>query len=179
MPRRPTPFHGALIALAILGVLGIVAVASGTRDTSINGRVLTRSVAGVNVSSLDGLVRPLAPPEGGTILIVSSTCGHCHELVSKLTQRNDGQPVPQLQVIAIEGAEAGKRMLDSLGFAADVAGPAGTAADFLQRVGIGGTPIIFRVDGEGTVRERDVGVLSDQKADEWLARMRTRPGETG
>ena len=173
-PRRLFVLYGVLAVIFVAGSAALI-VAAGSRQTSVNGRVLASSMAGVNVVNEAGAVRPLVPPGGGTVLVVSSRCIHCHTLLQRMARVAGARGLPSLRVLTLEGTSAGRRMLDSLGMAAEVVGPAESAHSFVRRVGIGGTPTLFQVDARGNVRERAVGVLSERRVREWVERVRSAP----
>lgn len=72
-----------------------------------------------------------------------------------------------LHVITIDGARAGKQLLDSVGIGAPVSEPISDPTTFAARMHITGTPLLLHVTSQGRVQQRVIGEISEAEADTW------------
>jgi hypothetical protein len=167
---------GAVVAtLAVAGLAGVTlwtASRSARAHRAAGPDVLP--LASLAVVDTGGRLEPLVPEGGGVVLVVSASCGHCHALLRQLAAIATDRSFTHLQVVTLEGAKAGRRLLDSLGLRAvdAVGGPAGQVGEFLRRTKTRSTPLLLYVGADGTVRDRTAGELSNAEALAWLDRMR-------
>jgi hypothetical protein len=161
--RRFTAF---ILFAACAGVVALTAAAN--RQHRDEGRPVDLSVSGIQVRGPGGAVRPLAPARGGVVLVLSTGCAHCHQLLRDWAAAAGPASSPGLHVIALEGADGGRRLLDSVGVAASVSGPAEEIQAFAARIGLTGTPLLLRVDARGRVLEKSVGVPSRDELAGWI-----------
>jgi len=158
-----------MLSVATAGIL-LLAAAAGRRGVTPSA---PRTLGGITVVDEAGRPRPLTPPGGGAVMIMSASCVHCHATLERLA-RAGGTQLPRLHMIALEGAAAGRHVLDSLGIAAPVSGPRGARTGLIRSLGVTGTPLTLRVGADGTVEASVAGEFSEAEARLWASTL-TRP----
>lgn len=119
---------------------------------------------------------PLAPKGAPAILMVNSrTCSFCRQSLKDIASLQGRDGVPMLRVVTLEGAEAGRTMLDSYGVhGAFSAGPDGQGDQVLLTFRIPGTPVFARTDSSGRIVETVPGYPGPEVLARWLPVMRGR-----
>jgi hypothetical protein len=169
MIRYQRAFAALFVVLLVGGLLALsVAVARGRQDVRQATSRLATSLAGVEVVDAAGRSQPIVP-DGGVVMVIASTCPHCHAVLARLAEVAGGEALPRLRVITLDGARRGQLLLDSLHIRAVALGPAGEAKALVERLGVSGTPSLFHADAAGKVRERTVGELSEVETRAWAA----------
>jgi hypothetical protein len=117
---------------------------------------------------------PLAPKGRPAILMVSSrTCSFCHQALKDIALLQGRDGVPMLRVVTLEGADAGRTMLATLGVhGAFSAGPDGESDQVLLTFRIPGTPVFARTDADGRIVETVPGYPGKDVIARWLPVMR-------
>jgi hypothetical protein len=164
---------GAL-ALALIGRIAIDRQSSpAASDDPAVGQARS-AVADLHVRDSAGALVPLAPRDGPAILMVNSkTCSFCRLALRDIGARQGRDGVPRLRVVTLEGAEAGRAMLNSFGVrGAFSAGPDGESDQVLLSFRIPGTPVFARTDGTGRIVETVPGYPGPEVLARWLPVMR-------
>lgn len=162
-------FRTTLVVVGLLGLsaFGALAAKQRTARQVVLARVAS-SLAGVRVADARGELRPVVPDGGGVVLVLSTTCPHCHAVVEALARRTGGARLPRLHVVALEGAAGGEKVIRDLGLDAPVGGAHPDVPAFMGRLGISGTPALFAVDSAGRVGKAVFGEVSDAEAAVWV-----------
>ena len=117
---------------------------------------------------------PLAPKGSAAILMVNSrTCSFCRQSLKDIASLQGRDGVPMLRVVTLEGAAAGRALLDSYGVrGAFSAGPDGESDQVLLTFRITGTPVFARTDASGRIVETVPGYPGPEVLARWLPVMR-------
>lgn len=166
---KPRSKRGMVLAIAAISVAGI----AGIGGSVVNGRsarysLEAYSLEGMLVQDTGGHPVPLCDGVDRVVLIVSTTCPHCHAVIAALALRAGRAHLPRLTVVALEGAQQGQAMVDSLGLGSTARGPSGGVTAFLHRSRIAATPVLLRLDARGYVRQTLSGEITAKEADEWV-----------
>ena len=113
---------------------------------------------------------PLAPKGSAAILMVNSrTCSFCRQSLKDIASLQGRDGVPMLRVVTLEGAAAGRALLDSYGVrGAFSAGPDGESDQVLLTFRIPGTPVFARTDASGRIVETVPGYPGPEVLARWL-----------
>jgi hypothetical protein len=161
---------GALLAIGALAFGGVwLRVLSNRASARWVHRDVKIALSALPLIDAAGAARSLTLPEGGVILLVSSTCVHCQALLSRLAAISDGQPVPRLVVLAVDAVKPVKDELVRLKLAVPAYGLANRRS--LRSVfGLRGVPGLVWVSGSGLVRQTVLGEVSAEEARTWCLR---------
>ena len=164
---------GAL-ALALIGRIAIDRQPSSVATDDPAVGQARSAVADLYVRDSAGALVPLAPRDGPAILMVNSkTCSFCRLALRDIAARQGRDGVPRLRVVTLEGAEAGRVMLNSFGVrGAFSGGPDGESDQVLLTFRIPGTPVFARTDGAGRIVETVPGYPGPEILARWLPVMR-------
>lgn len=134
------------------------------------------AVANLFVRDLSNARVTLAPEGVPAILMVNSkTCSFCRLALRDIGARQGRDGVPQLRVVTLEGAEAGRAMLETFGVrGAFSSGPDGEADQVLLSFRIPGTPVFARTDSAGRIVETVPGYPGPEVIARWLPVMQGR-----
>ncbi|MDZ7629856.1 MAG: hypothetical protein U5K74_00510 [Gemmatimonadaceae bacterium] len=164
---------GAL-ALALIGRVAIDRRAAlPPSDDPAVGQARSAITALQVRDSANALV-PLAPAGAPAILMVNSkTCSFCRLALRDIGLQQGRDPLPHLRVVTLEGAAAGRAMLDTFGIrGAFSAGPDGESDQVLLTFRIPGTPVFARTDSGGRIVETVPGYPGPEVIARWLPTMR-------
>lgn len=162
-------FYKTLAVLAVAGALGIAALGRADRSElagSLNPP--PDSLGGIQVELVDGRVVPAAPPGGGVVMVVLSTCPHCRRSLERIAAEARGESLAGLLVIAGDGAPAGAKLLQEIGIDAMAAGPPEDPKLLFEALGVPAVPYFFAVDRAGRVLDTAIGELDGGAVERWV-----------
>jgi hypothetical protein len=158
-------FQGALAALAIAGVVGLlVAARVSAAGRHVAEGALERDLRGVRVRTEGGILAALGPEGGGAVLVVSVTCPHCHATLDRIARASGGRPLPRLQVVAMEGAARGQTLLREMGIRAVALGPE-SPAGLARALHLRGVPLFLQTTPSRRVVRARIGALNAAEAE--------------
>ena len=178
MPDRKLKWIVATIAITVL-VFGTGVLMAGRsrqarlRETNLPSIVPSEEMTSITlVRGLNGRSRDLWPPAGGVTLLIQTSCPHCQVLLNDLAGRMPKSGYPRLQIVALDGIDAARTYLDSIGLrSVEVVEPAASAAEFNRVIRVGATPTLILSDSRRRVRDRVVGELGATDLQRWTVLM--------
>jgi len=138
---------------------------ANTEATALLSDIRIRTVTQTDV--------PILNSPSTVVMLVSSTCGHCHLMLSRLAESAQGDSLAFLRVVVLEGTETGQQLLARLGVRAEVAGPTGDPQALLRDLRALGTPMWWALDARGAVVAQRIGELDASETPRWSQWTRT------
>lgn len=164
-PSRPGAARARRTFLLVMGLVllvGVGGIASQTGGTpQPSSAEAAVSVTGWHLVDARGATTPLTPTGGGQVLLVSTTCSHCHATLARLASQMRGHPerLPHLRIVAVQGAAPGQLLLDSLGLPLQALA-FDRPQERLAQLHVPGVPFLMTLSPAGAVTGRAVGALS-------------------
>lgn len=127
----------------------------------------------LTVRDATGARLPLAPDgEPAVVMINSGSCAYCARSLADVAALSDGQPVPRLRILTLDGVQVGERMAARAGVnGAWHAEPDGPSAEAMLALNVPGTPVFLLLDADGRVRRSMPGYPGREGMRPWVAVM--------
>jgi hypothetical protein len=178
-PSRREGLAWVLVGALSLALIGVLLRPTNAPETAADDPAMGQArdaVSGLTVRALDGTRTPLARTDRASILMINSvSCGFCKDALREIARTQGAGGVPNLRVVTLEGADAGRQMLADAGVQnAFLAGPDGQQEQVLLTFRIPGTPVFARTDAQGRVVETVPGYPGPSLIARWLPVMQAQ-----
>ena len=170
---------GRRIKLLLTGLLGVaavaivvwVALASPAAEREEPQGIDHVAIDDIYLVSAEGQSEPLLPGKSGYTIVVSTGCAHCHVTLQRISQMAEGEELPGLRVVTVEGAAKGQEFLDSVGLVGASSLEPQDLESLAMAVGLTAVPLLLEFDEQGIVRSQ-IGGLSEEEISEMLPALR-------